>query len=126
MGSHIHELPVAPLSACDMAQEGTGEHQGGVAVGEGPHNTRAPADLAVEAFNDVVCTNPRLVLRREVGVGQSLFNVVLHLLCRLLLQYICSHPTTSPTMHLIAQTNRIVNMENLMKHHVFLESSDFS
>ena len=35
---HVHVLLVSPLGACDMAQAGADEHQGGVAVGEGSHN----------------------------------------------------------------------------------------
>ncbi len=53
---HVHVLLVTPLGACDMAQAG------GVAIGEGTHNSGAPADLAVEAFNDVVRADPRPVL----------------------------------------------------------------
>ena len=51
---HVHILLVTPLGACDMAQAGADEHQGGVAIREGTHNSGAPADLAVEAFHDVV------------------------------------------------------------------------
>ena len=35
---HVHVFLVAPLSACDMAQAGADEHQGGVAIGEGTHD----------------------------------------------------------------------------------------
>ena len=56
-----------------MAQAGTDEHQRGVAVGEGAHNTGAPSDLAVEAFNDVVCADPRPVLGGKIAVGQGVY-----------------------------------------------------
>lgn len=42
-----------------MAQAGADEHQGGIAIGKGAHNTGTPANLTVEAFNDVVRANPR-------------------------------------------------------------------
>ena len=35
---HVHVLLVAPAGACDMAQAGADEHQGGVAVREGADN----------------------------------------------------------------------------------------
>ena len=34
---HVHILLVTPLGACDMAQAGADEHQGGVAIREGTH-----------------------------------------------------------------------------------------
>ena len=40
-----------------MAQAGADEHQGGVAIREGTHDPGAPADLAVQAFHDVVRAN---------------------------------------------------------------------
>ena len=81
---HIHVLLVAPLGTGHMAQAGADEHQRGVAVREGAHNTGAPPDLAVEALNDVVRADARPVLGGEIAVGQRLFNAVLHLLRRLL------------------------------------------
>ena len=56
---HVHVFLFAPLSACDIAQAGADEHQGGVAVGEGSHNPGPPPDLTVQAFNDVVRADPR-------------------------------------------------------------------
>ena len=38
---HVHVFLVVPLNACDMAQAGADEHQGGVAVGEGAHRRGA-------------------------------------------------------------------------------------
>ena len=58
--------------------------QGGVAIGEGTHNSDAPPDLAVRAFNDVVRADPRPVFGWEIAVGQRLLNAVPYLLCRLL------------------------------------------
>ena len=37
--------------------------------GEGTHDPGAPADLAVEALNDVVRADPRPVCRWEIAVG---------------------------------------------------------
>ena len=82
-GASCSCILVAPLGASDMAQAGADEHQGGISVWEGPHNPGAPADLAVEAFNDVVCADPSPVLGGKIAVGQRLLNAVLHLLCRL-------------------------------------------
>ena len=73
---HVHVLPVTPLGTCDMAQAGADEHQGRVAIREGTHNSGAPADLAVEAFHDVVRADPRPVLGWEIAVGQRLLNAV--------------------------------------------------
>lgn len=68
------------LGAFDVAQVDTDKHQGGGAIGEGTHNPGTPADLAIEAFNDVVRADPRPVLGRKIAVGQRLLNAVLHLL----------------------------------------------
>ena len=74
---HVHILPVTPLGTCDMAQAGADEHQGRVAIGEGTHDPGAPADLAVQAFHDVVRANPRPVFGWEIAVGPS------QILCKL-------------------------------------------
>ena len=42
---HIHVLLVAPLSASDMAQPGTDQHEGGVAIRERAHHPSAVAVL---------------------------------------------------------------------------------
>ena len=52
-----------------MSQAGADEHLGGIAVREGTNDPGAPADLAVEAFNDVVRADPRPVFRGEIAVG---------------------------------------------------------
>ena len=81
---HVHVFLVTPLGACDMAQAGADEHRGGVAIGEGTYDPGASADLAVQAFHDVVRADPRPVLGWEIAVGQRPLNAVLYLLCRLL------------------------------------------
>ena len=73
---HVQVLLVTPLGACDMAQAGADEHHGGVAIGEGTHDPGAPADLAIQAFHDVVRANPRPVFGWEIAVGQRLLNAV--------------------------------------------------
>ena len=40
-----------------MAQPGTDQHEGGVAVREAAHHTGTAADLQVEPFNDVISTD---------------------------------------------------------------------
>lgn len=46
-----------------MAQLGTGQHQGRVAVWEGAHHTGAAADLSVEPFNHIVGADTGAVFR---------------------------------------------------------------
>ena len=50
---HVHVLLVAPLGAGHMAQPGTDQHEGGVAVQETAHYTSAATDLPIQPFNDV-------------------------------------------------------------------------
>ena len=51
---HIHVLFVAPLGASHMAQPGTNQHQGGIAVRETAYHASAAADLPIQPFNDVM------------------------------------------------------------------------
>ena len=51
---HVHVLFVAPLGASHMAQPGTDQHKGGVAVWETAHHTGAAANFPVEPLNDAV------------------------------------------------------------------------
>ena len=44
---HVHVLLVAPLGAGHMAQPGTDQHEGGIAVRKTPHHASAAADLPV-------------------------------------------------------------------------------
>ena len=55
---HVHVFFAAPLGARHMAEPGTDQHQGRVAVREGPHHTGAAADLPVQPFNHVVGADP--------------------------------------------------------------------
>ncbi len=75
---------VAPLGAGHMAQSGADQHKGRVPVWKGADYSGAAANLAVEAFNHIVCADARPVLRGEIRVGQGLIDTVLHLLSSLL------------------------------------------
>ena len=66
---HVHVLLVTPLGTGDMAQSGTDQHQGRVAIREGAHHTGAAANLPVEPLNDIVGADTRPVFRREIEVG---------------------------------------------------------
>lgn len=48
------------------------QHEGRIAVREGPDDPRPPPDLAVDALDPVVHPDPAPVLRREFRVGQHL------------------------------------------------------
>ena len=65
-----HVLFAAPLGTGHMAQPGTDQHQGRVAVREGPHHTGAAADLPVQPLNHIIGANPRPVLIGKIAVGQ--------------------------------------------------------
>ena len=51
---HVHVFFTAPLGARHMAEPGTDQHQGGVAVRECPHHPRPSADLTVQPLDHVV------------------------------------------------------------------------
>ena len=76
---HIHVLLVAPLSASHMAQPGADQHEGRVAVREGPHHTGPAAGLPVQPFNHIVGTDPGPMFIGKIAVGKRLLNTVLHL-----------------------------------------------
>ena len=54
------------------------QHEGRVAVREGPDDPRPPPDLAVDALDPVVRPDPAPVLRREFRVGKRLGEPVAH------------------------------------------------
>ena len=54
------------------------QHEGRVAVREGPDDPRPPPDLAVEALDPVVRPDPAPVLRREFLVGKRFGEPVAH------------------------------------------------
>ena len=62
---HVHVFLVAPLSAGYMAQPGTDQHKGRVAIRETAHHPGTAADLPVESFNDIVGTDASPVLAGE-------------------------------------------------------------
>ena len=57
------------------------QHEGRVAVREGPDDPRPPPDLAVDALDPVVRPDPAPVLRREFRVGQRFGEPVAHRPC---------------------------------------------
>ena len=81
---HIHVFFAAPLGARHMAEPGTNQHQGRVAIGECPHHPRPPADLTVQPLDHVVGADARPVLAGKIAVGQRFLNAVLDLLGSLL------------------------------------------
>ena len=81
---HVHVLFVAPLGTRHVAKPRANRHQGGVAIGECPHHTGAPADLTVQPFDHVVGADARPVLAGEIAVGQRLLDAVLDLFGSLL------------------------------------------
>ena len=51
---YVHILFVAPLGTSHMAESGTNQHKGGVAVRETAHHPGTAADLPVQPFNQVI------------------------------------------------------------------------
>ena len=78
---HVHVLLVAPLGAGHMAQPGTDQHKGGIAVRETAHHTGTAADLPVESFNNVIGTDASPVLAGKIAVGVSLILCKVHMVC---------------------------------------------
>ena len=70
---HIHILLVAPLGTSHMAQAGTDQHEGRIAVREGSHHTGPAADLPVQPLNHVVGGDPGPVLIGKITVSQRFF-----------------------------------------------------
>lgn len=54
------------------------QHEGRIAVREGPDDPRPPPDLAVDALDPVVRPDPALVLGWEFRVGKRLGEPVAH------------------------------------------------
>ena len=68
---HIHVLLVAPLRAGYMAQPGTDQHEGGVAIRERAHHPSAAADFPVKPFYDIIGTDTQKtppIEQRETSV----------------------------------------------------------
>ena len=76
---HIHVLLVAPLRAGYMAQPGTDQHEGGVAIRERAHHPSAAADFPVKPFYDIIGTDTRPVFAGKIAVGKRLFNAIFYL-----------------------------------------------
>ena len=67
---HVHVLLVAPLGAGHMAQSGTDQHEGGVAVREAPHHASAAADFPVQSLNYIIGPDASPVLAGEIAVPE--------------------------------------------------------
>ena len=68
---HVHVLLVAPLGAGHMAQPGTDQHEGGVAVRETAYHPSAAADLPVQPFNDIISTDAGPVFAGKIAVKRD-------------------------------------------------------
>ena len=64
-------------------QPGADKHEGRIAVRETANHTGAAADLPVQPFNNIVCTDAGPVFAGEIAIGKRLLNAVLHLISRL-------------------------------------------
>ena len=79
---HIHVLFVAPLGFNHMAQPGTYQHKGKIAIKETTHYSGAAANLSVQLLDDVVgadespmlCNDGRLK-RDSLDVGNHQSNI---------------------------------------------------
>lgn len=70
--------PLAPLVLHYVLQPRRHQHEGRVAVREGPDDPRPPPDLAVDSLDPVVRADLAPALRREFRVGQRLGEPVAH------------------------------------------------
>ena len=77
---HVHVLLVAPLGAGYMAQPGTDQHQGRVAVWKTAHHPRAASDLPVQSLNHIIGGDAGSVFAGKIAVGQHFLNAILYLL----------------------------------------------
>ena len=73
---HVHVFLVAPLGAGHMAQPGTDQHEGGVAVRETAHHTGTASDLPVEPFNNIVGSDASPVFAGKIAVGRRRICIV--------------------------------------------------
>jgi hypothetical protein len=68
------QIALRPLAAGDVPEPGRSQVQRRLAVGECPHDPRAPADLAQNALERIVRPDPSPVLPREGVVAECLFD----------------------------------------------------
>ena len=81
---HVHVFLVAPLGTGHMAESGTDQHEGRIAIRESAHDPGAAADLPVETLDHIVGADPCPMFVGELTVSQGFFHTVLYLLRRLL------------------------------------------
>ena len=77
---HVHVFLVAPLGARHMAEPGTDQHQGGIAIRERPYHTGTSANLTVQPLDHIVGADTCPMLAWKVAVGKRFFNAILHFL----------------------------------------------
>ena len=63
---HVHVFLVAPLGAGHMAESGTDQHEGRIAIGESAHHPGAAAELPVETLDHVVRADACPMLAGEI------------------------------------------------------------
>lgn len=68
---HVHILLVAPLGAGHMAEPGTDQHEGRVAIRESAHHPGAAADLPVESLDHIVGADSRSVFVGKLVIGKG-------------------------------------------------------
>ena len=77
---HVHVFFVAPLGTSHVAQPGTNQYEGRVAVWETAHYLSAAANLPVQPLNDIVGTDASPVFAGKITVSKRLLNAILYLL----------------------------------------------
>ena len=68
---HVHVFFAAPLGARHMAEPGTDQHQGGVAIRECPHHAGTPTDLTVQPLDHVVGADAGPVFAGKIAVSEA-------------------------------------------------------
>ena len=65
---HIHVFLAAPLGTGHMSQAGADQHEGRIAVEEGPCYAGTAADLPVQPLNDIVGADAHPVFTGKIAV----------------------------------------------------------
>lgn len=81
---HVHVLFVAPLGAGYMAQPGTYQHQGRVAIRKRAHHPGSAADFPIQSLYHIIGADPGPVLTVKIAVAQCFLDAILYLLGGLL------------------------------------------
>ena len=62
----------APLGACNVAEAGRDQHEGGMAIGKGPHDARPAPDFPDNPLQRIVRVHLPPVLARKGKVAEGL------------------------------------------------------